>query len=86
MSTAPFLELASESAAISWAEIDPTKVWGGEGVDGVPAWPAEADVAEDVVRGRMVAHGAGGRGGAVEPTQVDTRRGRCAVRALVERS
>ena len=28
MSTAPFPELASESAAISWAEIDPTKVLG----------------------------------------------------------
>ena len=27
-STAPFPELASESAAISWAEIDPTKVLG----------------------------------------------------------
>ena len=28
VSTAPFLELASESAAISWAEIDSAKVLG----------------------------------------------------------
>ena len=46
---APFPELASESAVISWIEIDPTKVWGGEGVDGVPVWPLVVNVAEGVV-------------------------------------
>ena len=29
-SSAPFPELASESVAISWAEVDPTKVFGAE--------------------------------------------------------
>ena len=67
MSTAPFPGLASESTAISWAES--TRFWGGEGVDGVPVWPAAAEVAEGVVRGRMVAHWEGGRGGRAHPSQ-----------------
>ena len=61
--TAPFSGMASESAVISWAEIGPTKVLGGEGVDSVPVWFAAAKVADGIVRVRMVAHGAGGRGG-----------------------
>ena len=63
VSTAPFPELAGESAAVSMAEIDPAKVLGRRRVDGVPVWPAAADVAEGVVRAIIVAHGAGGGGG-----------------------
>ena len=83
MSTTPFPELASEIGAISWAEIDPTKVLGRRRSPWCPVMARGG--AEGVVRGRMVAHGAGGR--AVEPTQVDTRRGRCVVCASsVEKS
>ena len=61
MFTAPFPELASESLTISLAEIDPTRFWDVESVDGVPVWPAAARVTEGVVSERMVLHRAGER-------------------------
>ena len=78
MSTAPFPELASESVAISWAEVDPTKVFGAENESMVSLYgprrrksPKVSSVKEWWWMEQ--------EGGKVERTQVDARRGRCVV-------
>ena len=80
-----FPELLAKSAAISWAEIDPTKVLGAEKESMVslygPRRRKSPEVSSVEEWWRM-----GQEGGAVEPTQVDARRGKCAVCASVERS
>ena len=69
MSTAPFPELDSESAAISWTVIDPTKVLGRRRSRWFPVWPVAAEVAEGVVREGMAVDGAGAREGRAHPSR-----------------
>jgi len=78
VSTAPFPEMESNPAVVSWVEIGPTKVWGGEGVEGVHGWCATANDDEIVVgEGAATEWFFGGtEGGRGKPTQVDARNGR----------
>ena len=67
-SAAPFSELTSEPEAMSWAEIAPTEVLGGGGVDVFLVWSATVNCGKYFQR-NVVVHGAGGRW--FEPTQVN---------------
>ena len=77
MSTAPFPELASEPAAISWAGNRPDEGFGPEKESMVSLYGPrrrKSPKVSSVEWWRM-----GQEGGAVEPSQVDARRGRRAV-------
>ena len=67
-SLAPFSELVSEPEAMSWAEIDPTKVFARKRGRRILVWSATASYGNFFQR-VVVVHGAGGRG--LEPTQVN---------------
>ena len=78
MSTAPFPELASESVAISWVENRPDGGLGAEKESMVSLygpWRRKSPKVSSVKEWWWM----GQEGGKVEPTQVDARRGRCAV-------
>ena len=80
VSTAPFPELASESAAISWAEINPTEVLGRRRSR---CWSCMARGGRRRRRCRPWKNGGawGGREGRPSPIQADSSRGKCAVSA-----